>query len=298
MNIAATTLADGRRLAWCEFGDPRGHPILYCHGFPASGTEAGFTDRAGATHGARIIAPDRPGYGASDRRPGRSISDWPRDAAALLDRLGIDAAPVIGVSGGGPYAFACAAARPARFPRVATFGALGPLAAPGSDAGMTAFNRGCIRLARNGHERLHAALFHALAALIRISPANIFRLVAAGESGSDRELFREPAIRAIWTESLRRSVLQGAAAPIEELRLYVAPWQLRLADVGVPVRLWHGLDDAVVPPQHARHLAGRLPWCELEMLRGEGHFTTPVRYAGGGIEWLLREDAGIPLAPD
>ena len=296
MDADRVELPDGRRLAWLEYGDRRGRPVLYCHGFPASATEAAFADAAAAGRGVRLIAPDRPGYGESDPWPGRSLPDWTRDAVTLLDRLGIRRAPVIGVSGGGPYALACTARRPDRFPRAATFGALGPLAAADSDRGMTAFNRCCIRLARNDHRFLHAALFHVLAALIRLSPTNIFRLVAAGESGADRELFRDRAMRAIWTESLRRSVLQGAGAAIRELRLYVAEWGFRPADVGVPVRLWHGLDDAIVPPFHARELGARLPDATVDLLAGEGHFTTPVRYIDAGIDWLLAGDEERPRA--
>lgn len=289
MNRRPIRLADGRRLAWTECGDPDGRPVLYCHGFPASGTEARFADAAARANGARVIAPDRPGYGDSDPRTGRSLLDWPADALALLDALGASHAPVLGISGGGPYALACATRFPDRFPRVATFGALGPLAPPASDSGMTAFNRGCIRLARR-HRALQAALFHSLAGLIRLSPTSIFRLVAAGESEADRALFRDPAMRAIWTASLHRSVAQGARAPIEELRLYVEPWPFRAAAVGAPVRLWHGLDDKVVPAWHGRYLAEWLPDCSARFLTGEGHFTTPVHYVGDGIAWLLGSD--------
>ena len=90
-------------------------------------------------------------------------------------------------------------------------------------------------------------------------------------------------------ESLRRSVLQGARATIEELRLYVGPWGFPLADVRVPVQLWHGLDDAMVPPAHGRYLASRLPFCETRMLPGEGHFTTPVHRISPGLDWLAAD---------
>ena len=286
MSMHRFSLASGRRIAWTEYGACDGTPVLYCHGFPASGVEAAFSDSAARERGVRIVAPDRPGYGESDPLPGRSLLDWVSDATALLDHLGISQAPVIGVSGGGPYSLACAARHPQRFPRVATFGALGPLAAPASEAEMTAFNRGCIRLARGRYWRLQALLFHLTAGLIRLSPSNIFRLIAAGESAADRELFRDRALRAIWTESMRRSVLQGANAAIEELRLYVADWGFRLREVGVEVQLWHGLDDAVVPASHCAHIGARLPNCEPRLLPGEGHFTTPVRYVGAGLAWL------------
>jgi hypothetical protein len=101
-------LDDGRRLGYAEYGDPKGKPMLYCHGLPASRLEAAFCDTAAKQLGIRIVAVDRPGYGLSDFQAQRLMSGWPDDVLQLTGILGIERFAVMGVSGGGPYALACA----------------------------------------------------------------------------------------------------------------------------------------------------------------------------------------------
>jgi pimeloyl-ACP methyl ester carboxylesterase len=280
------TLTDGRALAWVTFGPVDGRPVLYCHGFPSTGPEAAFVEEAAHATGARVLAPDRPGYGRSDHAPGRTLTGWVDDALALLDQLDIDTAPVIGFSGGGPYALACAWRQPARFPRVATFGALDWLAVPGTEADMAALSRLSIRLARRFPPG-HAAIFHLLAILIRIAPQTLFSLLSAGHCPADRAVFNDPNVRSKWTRALHDSVMQGASGAIDELRLYVAERPFSLNDIRVPIDLWHGLDDTVVPPVHGERLAAALPLCEARFLSGEGHFSTPVKTIGEALERMV-----------
>jgi len=104
-------LADGRRLGYAEFGDPSGAPCLYFHFSPGSRLEpaAVFSGvRQAWLRGVRLVSADRPGFGLSDRQPARTLLDWPGDIAALADHLGIDRFAVLGASGGGAYALACA----------------------------------------------------------------------------------------------------------------------------------------------------------------------------------------------
>lgn len=273
------TLRDGRTLAWTVFGDPEGAPVLYAHGFPASRLEAAFTDRPARGSGMRVLAADRPGVGASDPCPGRRIVDWADDAATLLDHLDIARVRVLGVSGGAPYALACATAMPERVAAVSLAVPLGPLAAIGTTAGLSALGRMSARLAWRW-PGAQAALFHGLAAGIRWTPVGMLRLLLAGTRGRDRILLAEPELRAIWARALRTGVRQGAHAAIEEMRLYVRPWGFRPADVAVPVDLWHGDADTVVPSAHARWLAGELPDARLHCVRHGGHISVPVERMG------------------
>src|SRR5215475_3198278 len=111
-------LADGRALGYAEFGDSGGEPFFYFHGHPGSRLEARFAESAATAAGVRIIALDRPGYGLSDWQPGRAILDWPADVTEAADLLGIGGFSVVGGSGGGPYALACAYRLPDRVRRV------------------------------------------------------------------------------------------------------------------------------------------------------------------------------------
>ena len=129
---ADIALGDGRRIAYCEWGDRGGWPILLCHGAPGSrvfGPDSTTTAEAGV----RLITVDRPGYGRSDPRPGRQIRDWPADVEELAAALGIDEFDVAGHSSGGPYALACAAAFPGRVKRVALVSCIAPYGEPSSE---------------------------------------------------------------------------------------------------------------------------------------------------------------------
>src|SRR4051794_20731127 len=119
-------LSDGRRLAYCEYGSPAGKPVLYFHGWPGSRLEAKLADPVAKKFNAKIIAIDRPGFGMSDFKPNRTLLDWPLDVCELADALGLDRFAVVGVSGGGPYALACARRIPERLTSVAVICGVGP----------------------------------------------------------------------------------------------------------------------------------------------------------------------------
>lgn len=125
-------LGNGRTLAFCEFGDPKGTPVFVFHGGVGSRGFGLLFEEAAADLGVRIISPDRPGYGRSDPQPDRTLLDWPADVSALGDSLGLDAFCLLGVSGGGPWAAACAFALPDRLRSVGLASPVGPPAAPRS----------------------------------------------------------------------------------------------------------------------------------------------------------------------
>lgn len=120
------SLPDGRALGYLRLGDPAGLPVIYAHGFPASRLEAELWREAASRVGVLLIAADRPGLGLSDFQPGRTILHWTHDVASLADRLGIEKFRLLGVSGGCPYALACAYRLHRRIPRAAMAAGLGP----------------------------------------------------------------------------------------------------------------------------------------------------------------------------
>src|SRR5580698_3576315 len=126
-------LRDGRTLAYAEFGDPQGAPIIYCHGTPSSRAEGELTIRGSCAGqlGLRVIIPDRPGMGGSDFLPNRRVVDWPSDVLELTDALHIERFAVLGSSGGAPYALVCAALIPERVSVVGVIGGVAPVDAPG-----------------------------------------------------------------------------------------------------------------------------------------------------------------------
>ena len=123
------TLSEGRKIAYCEYGDLNGAPVFYFHGTPGSRLEPQLGHQAAKAHRRKIIALDRPGIGRSDPHPGRCLLDWPMDVGAIADQLELGHFGVMGVSGGGPYALACAYAFPERLDFCVLMGSWAPVAA-------------------------------------------------------------------------------------------------------------------------------------------------------------------------
>ncbi|BAU49728.1 alpha/beta hydrolase [Sulfurifustis variabilis] len=268
-------LADGRILAWLALGDPAGRPVLYFHGYPGSRLEARLASDAARGLGLRVLAPDRPGFGASTFQPGRTIGAWAADVAELADRLALERFAVVGVSGGGPYALACAARLPERVSRAALVGALGPLGRMPLAPDMVGLNR--LALALAARTPLLARLAVRLAARwVRQDPERWLAHMMSGAPAADRRVLADPGYRALFTASTAEALRQGGRGAAWELTLLARPWDFSLKEVRVPVRIWQGLDDNIVPPAIAQRLAAALPDSESRCLPDEGHLSLIV----------------------
>src|SRR5438094_4167683 len=107
-------LGNGGQIAFEEYGDPTGTPVVFCHGWPSSRTMAQLTDDAARQLCIRIISPDRPGISGSSFQPNRKLLDWPAVVQRLADDLGIGEFRMLAISGGAPYAYVTARAMPER----------------------------------------------------------------------------------------------------------------------------------------------------------------------------------------
>ena len=278
-------LADGRALAYADYGPTAGAPVVYCHGFPSSSCEASLLAPVLADAGVRLIAPDRPGYGESSPHPGRGLTDFADDAVALLDHLEIPKAAVIGVSGGGPYALALLAHKPARFGPAALVAALGPppvLTACQADF----FPVVCWAF-------MLASSAPALAPLIARPMVRALRLRGRLRLGmrltapADREVLADPAVFDILVAAQRAGLAQGGYAAVQDLLLYVRPWNFPLAAIVAPCTVWHGAADRIVPAGVAVALAGMLPDARLRLIANEGHYSLPIRYRDAILRALM-----------
>jgi pimeloyl-ACP methyl ester carboxylesterase len=267
-------LADGRRLAYDVYGLASGRPILYCHGFPASRKEPELAGAAAARLGIRIIAPDRPGFGLSDFQPNRTLMDWPADLAALADALKLERFSVLGVSGGGPYALACAAALGSRLISVGIVSGLAPLDHRGASAGMNSLNRLLLLLYRRA-PFIASPIYRLLAALAGHRPEWTFTLLTGCLPPPDRAVLRGYP-RKILVGSFREALKQGYRGGDRELFIYTRPWGIDLPTISRPVQLWHGERDTTVPVAHGRFLAQAIPCCRSFFLPQEGHFSLPI----------------------
>jgi pimeloyl-ACP methyl ester carboxylesterase len=269
------TLPDGRTLGFAFYGASQGKPIFYFHGFPSSRIEARFAHDLGLAHGARIIAVDRPGYGLSDFLPGRTMPDWPRDVLQLADALKIDRFCVMAVSGGGPYALACAHAIPDRITAVGIVCGMGPMESQENSKGMVTINRLGLHLGKKAPWTIRG-LFALVAIALSCFPSATVDLIATQLPQPDREVLRRPDVRKLLANAFREAVRTGPGGPIRDIILYSRPWGFDLKEVQKEVCLWYGEKDTIVPPAMGRYLSQRIPRTRLTLYPEDGHFSLIV----------------------
>jgi pimeloyl-ACP methyl ester carboxylesterase len=225
--------------------------------------------------GVRLIAPDRPGIGGSDPSPGRKIAHWADDMAELAGRLGIAQFDVVGVSGGAPYALACARFIPEKLGRVGVVSGVGPVGdVPELNHELAPRVRALFAMARHG-----GASFGTIARLVgtaaRTWPALFLDFLALEEPAAERlGSVRLPA-RAALEAGLREAFRQGHRGPAEDFRLIASPWGFDPEEVRCRVLFWHGEADTIVPVAMGRHLAGRMKdqsaGADAHWVPGAGH---------------------------
>jgi pimeloyl-ACP methyl ester carboxylesterase len=266
-------LRDGRTLAWGEQGDPAGRPVLALHGTPGSRHHMLLHPEAAAAAGARLIAPDRPGYGASTFHARRTFRDFADDMSELADHLGLDRFAVAGLSGGGPHALACAAFLAPRVTAVSLLSGIGPVSEKGSEAGMMRANRVLTRLSRTvpAATRLPFGLMATVGR--RFPDATLARAAKAFAPADAGVLARPELIEAFRRDLTTASRTTGRAAS-QDFALAARPWGFRLEDLAVPTFLWQGDDDRNVPPAHAEAMAAAIPGAVLHVIPGGGHLAS------------------------
>lgn len=272
VTIAATLLRlpDGRRVAFEEFGDPTGSPLVVAHGTPGSRDQLALLDMPARERGIRIVAIDRPGYGASDLHRGRRLEDWPTDVAAVADYLGIDRFAVMGVSGGAPHALACAAVLGDRVTAVQVVSGVAPPDCwiPGARPARVETVIGAVMRRGGG---LIAPLATILFWIARHLPRTVMRLYRLLLPPADRRIIARPAIAAAYRDELRRLPRSAVAAVVQDLALFAGPWGSLVDDVVQPTTVWHGGEDRAVPVEHAKALAQRLANAKITVFPADGH---------------------------
>jgi pimeloyl-ACP methyl ester carboxylesterase len=263
---------DGRRLSFAEFGSPRGPAIVWMHGTPGSRRQVPLEARQyAAANGLRIIGVDRPGIGSSTPHLYGHIADWTGDLELLLDTLAVDTCRLIGLSGGGPYVLAAGARLPERVHGVGVLGGVVPTRGPDAIGGgpiqLAVRLAPLLQLARTP---LGAALTTGIR-LVRPLAGPALDLYAAVQPPGDRNLLSRPEFKAMFLDDLLNGSRFQSSAPLNDLLLFTRDWGFTAAEVGVPVRWWHGDDDHIVPHRHGEHLVARLPDATLTTIDGESH---------------------------
>jgi pimeloyl-ACP methyl ester carboxylesterase len=276
-------LPDGRRLAYDDVGDPAGVPVVYLHGTPDSRLARHPDDGLAAASGVRLVAVDRPGAGDSDPHPDGDLRSFGEDISILLDALGLPRASLLGWSAGGLFALAVAAHLGDRVPAVALVGALPPVEAYADRdlvAALGARRRPFVELAA---EVPRWELAAEVAPFLVPQPldadgARAHILETVGERGRT-ELAAVPGAIDALVRALLASVQGGLAGLQRDIGLQLEPG-LDLAAVTARVRLHHGSEDDVSPPEVGAWLSAHLPDAALEVVPDAGHNLLFTHWAG------------------
>ena len=278
---------DGRQLGFAEYGDPVGHPVLGFHGVP--GTRFMFRPTAVAAKrlGLRIIAPDRPGYGLSEPKPGRQLADWLDDAAALVRHPNLETFSLVGISGGAPFATLTAAHFGSRVAALGLVSPMGPIADIVDAVEMPAMQRRFFLTLPN-RTRVMKWGTSGANALFRMAPKASYDLAVRTLPPADREIMQQPSVREHVIADVQESLTFGGEGARADWVIFSQPWGVDYSCICARSILWQGLADTIVPINVALELGRLIPGCRVVELDGEGHF-----WGLGAIDEILENIARL-----
>ncbi|MCP2258782.1 Pimeloyl-ACP methyl ester carboxylesterase [Streptoalloteichus tenebrarius] len=270
--LGQTTLPDGRRLGWAEWGPTEGVPVLLCPG-AATSRWLGFGTDAVDRLGVRLVSVDRPGLGASDPAPGRTLDDWVADVRHLAAERGLTGLGVVGMSAGTPFAMACAAAGLARAAAVVSGDELAAPAFAGTLAPEVRDLVAAVAADPDGAERMFADFG---------SVETLWEISVNQSAETDAAVYREPAFADALRRAMTEAFAQGPAGYARDTVLVMARWPFDPSRIAVPVDLWYGGRDTspVHSPDLGATLASRIPTARRHV----------VAEAGGSLLWTHAEE--------
>jgi pimeloyl-ACP methyl ester carboxylesterase len=285
-----TQTPDGRALSLAEWGDANGFPLFWLHGTPGSRFGRHYDENDYVKAGARVITYDRPGYGGSDRHPGRSVVDCVGDVAVIADALGIDRFAITGGSGGGPHSLAVARGLPERVTRAAAVVSPAPYDVDVDwFTGMDPLNVREVEWALQGEDVLAPELEREGAeALERVAadPAKVL-----GDewelSEADRTQLARTELHDVIRQDVNEALRTGVSGWVDDMLAVVKPWGFDVGEIRVPTRVIYGRTDVLVPVQHGEWLARNVPGAEVVIEEELGHMGSPELIAER-VGWLLQ----------
>jgi pimeloyl-ACP methyl ester carboxylesterase len=292
-------LNDGRRLAYVSDGDPDGFPVVGLHGTPGCRLSRQRDDAPYKAARVRYIATDRAGYGQSTRHHGRTIADEASDIAELANALRLNEFGVVGASGGGPHALACAALLGDRVVRAACLVGIAPYGADGLErsdylSGMDPLNLEAHEWAEAGEETLTREFTRLQAEWVSkaaLDPLEVFADIDLAES--DLDYLRRPEVVANIRRVVTEQAAHGVGGWVDDDLAFIRPWGFDVHDITAPTLVSYGEADVLSSPIHGEWLAAHVPGCVVHVTQG-GHMPSdPLVEIAEEMAWLRD---GIPPA--
>lgn len=277
MQEKAMVLSDGRKLGYWEYGDQTGIPIMLFHGTPGSRIWFLEDDELAKAKGVHIISTDRPGYGLSTFQKNRTILDWAVDVEELATHLGLTHFSILGVSGGGPFAAACAYALPERIHHTALVSSATPFNNGKAPKEMAKENRIAFFLTKYFPWVIRKANL-AQKKLLERSPAKYKSSMLTASHRHlpewDRVLLKEETLVETSYYHAKEAYRQGVEGVMYETKLLSKDWGFEIKEIRSPLKIWHGEKDTLSPINEVQKLAKHLPASDFTIVPEGGHFLT------------------------
>jgi pimeloyl-ACP methyl ester carboxylesterase len=267
-------LSDGRKLGYMEYGARSGFPMLALHGTPGSRIWFKDDDDTSKELGIRLITVDRPGYGISDEKKGRKISDFNHDIDQLVNHLDLNHFSIFGVSGGGPYALSYATMVNSKLFKV------------GMVASAYELNKGKLPKEMCLTNKFGFILSKYFPFILQFSYAQQKKILDSHPKlyidsvqrqishlcPSDQEVLKNEDACAAMALQMREAFRFSTKTPVYELRILQTKWEFEFLKIDTSVIVWHGENDTLSPISGLKDFIKRIPKCETHFLKGKGHF--------------------------
>lgn len=264
-------LPDGRRLAYAEYGEKQGLPLFLLHGLPGSRLSWGLLPNHPFPDGLRIIAPDRPGYGRSDPNPRRTLLDWSNDIEVLADALDIQNFAIVGVSGGGPGALACAWKMQERILAASIVASPAPTNAAGIFEGISKTNRFFMKLAWY-LPWLSDLNIRLLGLVIRKNPERYIKSMQFKVDKIDQNLLKHPEISEMLVKDFTEALLNGSQGMVDDMSAnHGHSWGFSLDHINTKVHFWYGEVDRSASVAMGQYLSSTVPNSQMTVIPDAGH---------------------------
>jgi pimeloyl-ACP methyl ester carboxylesterase len=262
----------GRTVGIYEYGDPEGSPVMVLHGTPACGAGFAWAHEPARARGIRLIAPDRPGIGLSTPVPRYTVADYPAQLAALAQAMDIDRFAVWGYSGGGPYAVASATMKE-RVTKAAVSAGMGQVGVWAKPEDFEKTDRQLLGLAVK-HPLVARTMLNVTARLAKVSPKSAMKSFEKQMNDSDRAIIPTLGTPAEAMALFTQAFLRGARGVVADYAAIALPWGVAVENIEIPMAVFHGDADTMVPLWHSEELVTRVPTAHLTVWPSAGHLGT------------------------
>jgi pimeloyl-ACP methyl ester carboxylesterase len=266
-----------RSLDLVTAGPEDGTPLVVHHGTPGARIDFEPFVAAAVARGLRYVSYSRPGYGDSTRTPGRTVADGAGEVLAVLEHLHAPRCYTLGWSGGGPYALACAALIAEHVIATATIAAVAPRTAEDLDwtAGMGPENVEEFSAALAGPDALEPYVRAYAAQLSGVTGEQMVEALGGLLSDVDKAALTG-ALGDFLAANMREGLSRGMWGWFDDDLAGTRSWGFDLATVSVPVAVWQGRHDRMVPFGHGAWLAAHVPGARARLEPEHGHLSLAV----------------------